>query len=189
VKIAEGPQGDSAPISLAVASDGDIFVAGAFRSRTLFPDEPNCKMENMTQAEDLFVAKLNLKGECQWSRRYGEVNPTFPDGQRANAIAVDAASNVYVTGEFNGSIAVGEKHEFQSRGLADGFVLKLNSAGEHVWSNVIGGTGTESGNAVVLDASGKFVFVAGSFVDGPLNLGGGPLTPTGSDVFLAKFAR
>jgi hypothetical protein len=189
VKIAEGPQGDASPLSVAVAGDGDIFVAGGFRSRTLFPDQPKCQQINETQAEDLFVAKLNLNGECQWSRRYGEINPLVTEQQRAYAIAVDAASNVYVTGEFQGSISFGEENEFQSVGHADAFVLKLNSAGEHVWSNVLGGTGSEVGNAIVLDASGEFVFVAGSFADGSLNLGTGPLTPTNSDVFLAKFAR
>jgi len=188
-RIAAGPQGDSSPISLAVGDDGDIFVAGGFSSRTLFPDQPKCKQVNDTQAEDLFVAKLDLNGDCQWSRRFGEANAMVAEAQGATAIAVDAVSNVFVTGQYKGSISFGEKHEFPSLGDADAFVLKLNSAGEHVWSNVISGTGTEYGNALVLDASGEFVFVAGTFRDGPLNLGGGPLTPASSDVFLAKLTR
>lgn len=191
-RIAQGPQEDS-PISLAVANDGDIFVAGGFRSRTLFPepspDQSKCKQDNLTQSEDVFVAKLNINGECQWSRRFGDVNSTFAEHQRAYAIAVDAASNVYVTGQFHGSIAFDATHQYQSLGDTDGFVLKLNSAGEYVWSHVIAGTGSESGLAVVLDASGEFVFVAGSFKDSSLKLAGESLTPTGLDVFLAKITR
>ncbi len=191
-KIAQGPQEDM-PISLAIANDGDIFVAGGFRSRTLFPDpspdQSQCKLDNLTQAEDVFVAKLNVNGECQWSRRFGEIDPSFAEGQRAYAVAVDAASNVYVTGEFRGSIAFDATHRYQSLGDTDGFVLKLNSAGEYVWSKVIAGAGSESGHAVVLDASGEFVFVAGAFKDNSLNLAGESLTPIGLDVFLAKLKR
>ena len=189
VKIAEGPPGDTSPLSLAVAGISDIFVAGGFHSRTLFPDDPKCKLINDTQAEDLFVAKLNINGDCHGSRRFGEAKAMVAEGQGATAIAVDAVSNVYVTGQFTGSISFGENHEFQSLGQTDAFVLKLNSAGEHVWSNVISGTGIEFGNALVLDASGEFVFVAGTFSAGPLNLGEGPLTPTSSDIFLAKLTR
>ena len=190
ITIAEGPQeAEDSPISLAVAEDGDIFVAGGFRSRTLFPDQPPCNQVNTTQAEDVFVAKLNINGECQWSRRFGEVDSPLAQPQRAHAIAVDEASNVYVTGQFHGRVAFGETHVFQSLGDADAFVLKLDGAGEHVWSNVIASTGTESGNALVLDAAGGFVFVTGSFRDSPLNLAGKKLTPSGLDVFLAKFVR
>lgn len=191
-KIAQGPQENSI-MALAVANDGDIFVAGGFQSRTLFPDpspdQAKCKLDNLTQAEDVFVAKLNINGQCQWSRRFGEVNPTFAEQQRAYAIAVDSASNVYVTGQFHGSIAFDATHQYQSVGEMDAFVLKLNSAGDYVWSNVIAGAGNEAGNAVVLDASGKFVFVAGFFKDSSLNLAGESLSPTSVDVFLAKLIR
>lgn len=189
VKIAEGPPEDTPPLSLAVAPDGDIFVAGAFHSRTLLPEHANCKQVNDTQTEAVFVAKFNVNWECQWSRRYGDGNEMVAGRKRAYAIAIDAASDVYVTGEFDGSIAFDEKHAYQSLGHADAFVLKLNSAGEYVWSNTIAAAGNESGHAVVLDASGEFVFVAGSFSDGSLNLAGRTLTPTGSDVFLAKLRR
>jgi len=189
VKIAEGPPKDKTPISLAVGADGDIFIAGGFQSRTLFPDDPKCKQVNDTQAEDLFVAKLDLNGDCQWSRRYGDVNPMAAEHQRASAVAVDAASNVYVTGEFNGSITFGPNSAMQSIGLADTFALKLDSAGEHVWSKALGGSGNDYGKAILLDGSGKSVFVVGSFVDGSLTIGNETFTPSSSDVFVAKLAR
>lgn len=186
--IAQGPTEDS-PLSLAVAKDGDIFVAGGFRTRTLFPDDADCQQVNTTLGDDIFVAKLNINGDCQWSRRFGGVDPTSGEHQRAQAIVVDAVSNVYVTGQFYGSIAFDSTHQHQSLGDSSAFVLKLNSAGDVVWSNVIAGTGSASGNAIVLDSSGKFVFVAGSFRDGSLNLVGESLVPSGLDVFLAKLTR
>lgn len=191
-KVAEGAQQDT-PVSLAVAKDGDIFVAGGFRSGKLFPeasaDESPCKQDNPTSEDDIFVAKLTINGECLWSRRFGEINPALAEPQRAYAIAVDAASNVYLTGEFRGSIAFDGSHQVQSAGNTDAFVLKLDSAGDYVWSKVLAGTGNESGQAVVLDASGAFVFVVGAFKDSSLNLAGEWFTPTDLDVFLAKFAR
>lgn len=189
VKIAEGPPENAPPISLAVAPDGNIFIAGGFRTRTLFGDSATCKRVNDTQEEDVFVAKLKADGECLWSRRFGDVHPMVAEHQRAYAMTVDAAANVYVTGEFYGGITFDEKHALESRGYADAFVLKLDNAGAHVWSNVIGGPGNEAGHAVVLDNADKFVFVAGVFSDGPLKLVDQSFTPVGSDVFLAKINR
>jgi hypothetical protein len=56
----------------------------------------------------------------------------------------------------------------------------------HFWSQRFGGTGTDTGKAVAVDAAGNVV-VAGSF-NGTVNFGGGNLVSVGGfDMFLAKY--
>jgi len=85
-----------------------------------------------------------------------------------NAIAIDGSGNAYVTGQtkstnFPGAIAASYAGGF------DVFVTKISANGSTLeYSTYVGGSGDDSGNAIVLDASGD-AFVAG-----------GTSSPTGS---------
>jgi hypothetical protein len=69
----------------------------------------------------------------------------------------------------------------------DVFLVKYSSAGAHVWSRRIGGTGFDMGGAVGVDSGGNVV-VAGNF-QGTIDCGGGPLTSAGlGDLFVAKYS-
>jgi len=66
------------------------------------------------------------------------------------------------------------------------FIVKLDSDGNHVWSQVFGGVGTDSVDTLIVDQSGSIYF-AGSMGSG-LDFGGGALTFTGTnDRYLVKF--
>jgi hypothetical protein len=69
------------------------------------------------------------------------------------------------------------------------FLLKLDGDGNHVASLLLGGQGPQGfafngPTTVALDAEGN-IFVGGTF-DGVIDLGGGPLQSSGSDIFVAK---
>jgi hypothetical protein len=67
------------------------------------------------------------------------------------------------------------------------FAADYPSVTSTTWVNGYGGTSSDYGRAVALDASGN-IFVAGYF-SGTLNLGGLPLIAAGgSDLFIAKFS-
>ncbi|MDH4038011.1 MAG: SBBP repeat-containing protein, partial [Candidatus Krumholzibacteria bacterium] len=56
----------------------------------------------------------------------------------------------------------------------------------HQWSQRFGGTGTDNGYAIAVDATGA-VFVTGSF-SGTANFGGADLVSVGgNDIFLARY--
>jgi hypothetical protein len=77
-----------------------------------------------------------------------------------------------------------------SAGNADIFLAKYSSAGAHIWSKRIGGTGVDVGNAISVKRDGTFAITGyfGSF-GGPVDFGGGPLTSAGgSDAFVAEYA-
>jgi len=100
---------------------------------------------------DGFLVKLSAAGAHQWS--------TYMGGSATDYgldVAVDANNNVYVTG-ISGSTGWGVSGGWDTdqNGGNDGYVLKLSSAGAHVWSTYLGGSGDDSGYGVALDSGGN----------------------------------
>jgi hypothetical protein len=89
--------------------------------------------------------------EIAWMRLFGGEGADF-----AEAVAVDDAGNVYVTGKINSEL-------FEEQVLAGEhqFVRKLSSQGDVLWTQLFEGSGT----AIALDAQG-FVIVGGSTTAG-----------------------
>ena len=107
---------------------------------------------------------------------------------QVRATAPDDNGNVYVVGNFTGSVAFGNT-TLVSAGSSDVFVAKWNlGARTYLWARRAGGTGIEDVGAVAV--SGSSVYIAGRFFSpaaafGPVTIG----TLTGgsdSDVFVAK---
>jgi len=75
-----------------------------------------------TGLDDVFVAKYNPSGNLQWARKIGGGNLDV-----GYAIAVDAATNICVTGFFYATATFGSTN-FTSSGFDDLFLLKLGTA-------------------------------------------------------------
>jgi hypothetical protein len=109
---------------------------------------------------DVFISKLDSSGNFVWAKSVGGTGTDI-----ANAVAVDAAGNVYTTGYFEGTAdfdpGVGISN-LTSAGGDDVFVSKLNSSENFVWAKSLGGGNYDAANAVFVDASGN-VYVAGYF--------------------------
>lgn len=93
---------------------------------------------------DMYVAKYNSSGTLLWERT---LNSGGSGRDEANAIAVDASGNVYITGE----------------GDNDFLTIKYNSIGDTLWTktyNNATGNDTDAAIAIAIDANGN-VFVTG----------------------------
>ena len=98
---------------------------------------------------------------------------------------MDDAGDVALTGRFTNSISFGGS-SLSSAGGDDAFLAKLSgSSGGHVWSKRFGGTGADNGGGVSMDASNN-VAVTGYF-SGTVDFGGGGLSASSIDVFVAKY--
>ena len=105
--------------------------------------------------------------------------------ERGFDVAVDASGNIYVTGQFFGTTNLGGAN-LVSLGSGEVFVAKYNSLGVHQWSQRFGGTSSDGGTSVAVDAAGN-VLVAG-FFQGTANFGGVDLVSGGStEIFLARY--
>jgi hypothetical protein len=80
-------------------------------------------------------------------------------GDQANGIAVDTSGNAYITGQTCSSSFTGTANSY---GGCSAFVTKLNAAGTAViYTTIVGGNHTASGNAIALDSSDN-VYIAGT---------------------------
>lgn len=111
----------------AVDSSGNVFYTGDFSGTVDF--DPGVETSTLTSAglNDIFTSKIDSSGNFLWAKRFGS-----SAADRAQAIAVDIAGNVYSTGYFNGSADFDPTEgllNVTSAGGRDIFISKLNSAG------------------------------------------------------------
>lgn len=111
----------------------------------------------------------------------------------ANAAGLDAAGNIYVTGNFGGTADFDPGpavYQLTALGTNDIYVAKYNSDGIFIWARQMLGSGFEVPYAIHVDAAGNFC-ITGMFmgtVDFDPGAGNFSLTPFGnSDAFIAKY--
>jgi hypothetical protein len=124
---------DDAAFDLVLDADGNVYVAG-------WSDGPGTGINGW----DFITIKYDPAGNVVWEQRY---DGPAGGGDRANALALDAAGNLYVTG--------------RSRGVAtydDYTTIKYDPSGQEVWvARYSGTTGIGIDNAldIAVDAAGN----------------------------------
>jgi hypothetical protein len=188
---ATGFGGASADVGLGIAlySSGNVYATGWFKGSVDFG------MFNLVShgIDDIYISKLDSDtGDFIWARGMGGTSSDV--GQ---AVTVDTAGNVYSTGWFNGTAdfdpGPGTFNLLNSAQFgADVFISKLDVNGNFVWAKGMGGTVSESGYGIALDASGN-VYSTGSFggtADFDPGLGVFNLTSSGgTDIFISKLTN
>ncbi|MGI0013076.1 MAG: SBBP repeat-containing protein, partial [Nitrososphaera sp.] len=132
----DGPssRGDEAS-AIAIDNSGNVYVTG--KSDTAF-------------YHDYVTIKYNAAGTSQWMARYRGVANFRND--EANALAVDNAGNVYVTGKSG-----------DNSGYDDYATIKYNPAGVQQWVARYAGTNSDIAVALAVDSFGN-ILVAGTSV-------------------------
>lgn len=162
-------------MGLAIDAAGNAYISGT----TLSPDFPTTPGAFQTKKagagpSDAFVAKLNPTGTAL-------VYSTYLGGASAELcsdIAVDGSGNAYVVGTTGSLDFPTTPSAFQSSNKSSGnvFVTKLNPAGTGlVYSTYLGGSDTDQGDAIAVDAQGN-AYVTGLTTPTP-NLPFFPTTP------------
>jgi hypothetical protein len=105
---------------------------------------------------DYFVRKYDSTGSVVWSRQYG----TSTDDE-ALGIALDNVGSVYVSGYTNGSL-----NGATQNGNGDAFLSKLDTAGNALWTQLLGTRVGDSSWNVSADNAGN-VFIVGQTL-GPI---------------------
>jgi hypothetical protein len=144
---------------IAVDAAGNAYVTGS--TGTGFPTTPGAVQSTPGGGGEAFVTALNAAGS-------GLLYSTYlggSGGDVGNKIAVDAAGNAYVTGNTGSSNFPITAPAFQTSlagGSSDAFIAALNPTGSGlVYSTYLGGTGTDQGAGIAIDAAGN-AYVAGS---------------------------
>lgn len=183
-----GGSGADYGYGIALDGGGNVYIAGQTLSANFPTSAP--LQHNTGGASDAFVVRLSDDGRTLGYSTY--LGGSGDDS--ANAIAVDASGNAYITGytaspDFPTSAPV--QRAFGG-GLVygDAFVATLNAAGNGlIYSTYLGGRGDDAGNAIAVDASGSAV-VAGqtSSTNFPVVDPSQAANRGGSDAFIARLS-
>lgn len=147
--------------SLTVDLDGNVYVTGEFSDTVDF--DPGAGTKNLTSADlsDIFIQKLDTNGNLLWVKQIGGTH--YDNG---NAIKTDASGNIYILGNFNGTVDFdpGEGVTNLKGQNFDMFLLKLKSDGSFSWAkNSFGSfTSDSSANGIAIDNNDN-IYTIGAF--------------------------
>ncbi len=137
-----GPENFDIAFALALDAAGNVYVTGSSADPATF--------------SDYATIKYDTNGNQLWAARYN--GPANSD-DHANSLALDSASNVYVTGMSDGGLATGDDYA----------TIKYDTNGNPLWAARYNGpaNSTDHAQALALDSAGN-VFVTGSSVVSPI---------------------
>jgi hypothetical protein len=173
---------------VAVDDDGAATVTGSFAGSATFGVGEDAVTLVSSGSLDLFVARYAVDGSLQWAVQAGGTD--FDEGL---GLGLDAHGAATVTGRFVGSATFGlgeESVTLVSSGGRDVFVARYSVDGSLQWAVQAGGTSSDEGYGVAVDADGAAT-VTGRF-GGSATFGVGEeavtLVSSGSlDVFVARY--
>jgi hypothetical protein len=165
---------------IAVDGNENIYIASYFRAGISFGAKEFYYNNALRYA--LLTIKYDRNGAFIWgSQSYGADQTATP-----TKVGLDSEGDLYITGGFSGAVDIGTTHLVSNSGTStNGFVAKIDPAGNYAWALQIEGPGSGSGSGIAVTAGGDCV-VTGTFT-GTINLDGKQLVSAGStDMFLAK---
>lgn len=180
-----GGSGGDAGSGIVLDSSGDAYVTGTTGSLN-FPTTSSGQTTT-GGGKDAFVTKFNPAGTALIYSVY--LGGSADDS--ATGIALDSSGNAYIVGYTYSTNFPTTSGAFQTAndGNADAFLAKLDPSGSSlVYSTYLGGSDTDYGYGVAVDASGD-VFVTGSTLSmdfptmSPLQVGNDGY----SDAFVSEF--
>ncbi len=154
--------GTSADVSLAIAVDatGNVYTCGYFTGAVDF--DPGVGTDTLTSSiYNIFISKLDANGNFVWAKHM------VGSGDVSQAIAVDAAGNIYTTGYMQGTTDFDPgagTFTLTAVGAFDIFISKLDANGDFVWAKRMGALNNEAGLSIAADATGN-VYTSGYFGD------------------------
>lgn len=153
-------------------SDGNVYSTGGFYESIIFHG-PQLNVEYYSNGEyDFYINKYSPDGALEWAHLIGGALT-----DQSHGIALDSENNVYVCGEFRGTVDFNpgpSQDLFVSSGESDGFITKYSSTGDYLWTKTYGGSAYEVINSIcIYDTK---LFIGGSFSSQNFGLTTGPLS-------------
>lgn len=111
---------------------------------------------------------------------------------QANAVTTNPAGDVYIAGDFNGSVnfAGSRGNDTIASSVITSFLTKYNADGTYGWTRIfdtVSGSGSTNAKGLVVDSGGN-VYMTGVFSGGVTFGGSDSESITGGGTFLSKFS-
>ena len=184
-----GNSGNEFGWNIGIDGSSNVYLSGVFQGTTDFdPGAGTASLTSNGSPNDIFFAKYSSTGGYLWANRIGGTTADY-----ARDMAVDAAGNVYITGEFQGTVdfdpGAGTANLIPA-GFFEVYFAKYSTAGAYVWAKNIGGANGDIGYGIAVDGTGS-IYITGYFettADFDPGAGTANLTVGGSnDIFVAKY--
>ncbi|MDF2448542.1 MAG: hypothetical protein K0R26_1046 [Bacteroidota bacterium] len=185
-KCFSGP-GMSFPNGMAVDPSGNVYTIGNFSGMVDFDPGPLPDTISAIGSGDIYISKLDALGNWILSKTFGGLGSHF-----GSNVSFDGSANIFISGAISATIDFDPgpgSFNLSSAGGNDGFLCKLNSAGNLLWATKYGSTGGDIVSSTVIDATGR-LYAGGKFsgtVDFDPSAATTNLTASGnSDFFVFK---
>ncbi len=138
--------------SLAVGSQGQVYVTGAFNGAiniggTILPNGG---------AQSCYVAAFSSSGALAWAERFGGSQTV--NGQ---SLALGVNGELYLGGSFSGAVVFSSQLIVTSNGSYDAFLARLGSDGTPVWAKCFGGTAYDYAQGLAVSTNGQIYLTGG----------------------------
>jgi hypothetical protein len=181
------PDGEAVCRSVAVTSEGDILITGAFYTDLIFDSTTTLTSAGFG---DMFVADYDENGQVTWATRaIGNY------GDEGRCVTTGSSRNVYVTGEFFSnsitfdSLTLINNHitPYFNDATTDIFLVKYNQSGQVMWAKSGGGIYLEFVRGMAVDSK-ENITIVGTFWSTSVTFGSYTLTNNGNiDVFIVQY--
>lgn len=167
--------------ALALDASGNVHVTGAYSGTAdLDPGTGTVSVASLGTDPNIFVLKLDPAGALLWAKHTESVLTSV-----ARDIAIDAAGNVYSTGNFEGTADFnpGATVSLTALNQRDTYIQKHDISGNLLWVKQLENTAIDEGNGIAVDAAGA-VYITGKFwgtTDFDPGTGTNNLTSNGAD--------
>lgn len=151
VKTTGGSQNDQATAT-TLDGAGNAYLTGSYHNAALFGSVGLTNLNNT----NFFIAKFDPAGNAVWAR-----TATGTNWCQGGGVAVDALTNVYVTGFLFGTANFGSGVLTNTNGVsisdnATVFIAKYDPSGALQWAKKGGTNGVGFGQNIAVDAVGNF---------------------------------
>lgn len=169
------------------ASSSAVYAAGAVRGSSASFGSIN--LTGSGSADDILMTRLTTAGTYDLAKRIGSTNT-----DQALNIGNDANGNIYISGDFLGTVNFGGTVSLTSNGgstYTDGFLAKYNSTGVCQWACRQGGASDDITTGMEVAANG-YVYLCGYYSNGTATLTSTTTSVNltnmgGADGFAAKY--
>lgn len=142
---------------IEILDNGDIFAVGYLMSREVQLN--NCFHKGLL---DIWVIKLNAKGQLIWQKSYGGSDDDF-----AYNITKTPSNNLIIAGSsdsMDGQVGT-------TNGEWDGWIIEIDQEGELIWTQKIGYSQNEVVNDLVYYNNNYYVIGSSNSIDRPKSRG------------------
>lgn len=141
--------------SVCQDAQGNVYITGFFTGQADLDPSNNSLLVPAAGSQDVWIMKLDPNGNLIWVKTLGGIA-----ADQANEIVLDHFGHVLVAGSFRSTVDLDPGTAVvnaTSAGFDDAFLLRLDTAGQYLWSATFGNTGSDIMNTIAADANGNMI--------------------------------